>query len=201
MSAAFRTLNTPRLQLLAPEAAQAVAVADFYRRNAAHFAPWDPPLPPDHDAPEVVERALTEGAEAFAAGRAHRWWLTLADGPTISPTDDALRVIGSVHLSGLMRGAFQSCNLGYALDAVCQGRGLMHEALAAVIGEAFSPRLNLHRIQAAVRPENTRSLGVLARLGFSPVGLARGYLFIDGAWRDHQLFEHTNPGFIQPADW
>ncbi len=77
----------------------------------------------------------------------------------------------------------------------------MHEALRTVVDEAFSPRLNLHRIQAAVRPENHRSLAVLARLGFNPIGLARRYLFIDGAWRDHQLFERTNPGFIQPADW
>lgn len=197
MSAAFRTLNTPRLQLLAPDVAQAAAVAEFYRRNAAHFAPWDPPLPPDHTAPEVVERALADGADAFATGHSLRWWLTLADEPAGTP----FRVIGSVHLSGVVRGASQSCNLGYALDATCQGRGLMHEALAAVVDEAFSPRLNLHRIQAAVRPENARSLAVLARLGLRPIGLARGYLFIDGAWRDHQLFERTSPGFIQPADW
>lgn len=201
MSAACRTLTTPRLHLLAPDAAQAAAVADFYRRNAAHFAPWDPPLPPDHTAPDVVERALADGADAFAAGRALRWWLTPAPTPVGAWADAPLRVIGSVHLSGIVRGAFQSCNLGYALDATCQGRGLMHEALAAVIDEAFSPRLNLHRIQAAVRPENARSLAVLARLGFRSIGLASGYLFIDGAWRDHQLFEHTSPGFIRPADW
>ena len=104
-------------------------------------------------------------------------------------------------MSSLVRGAFQSCHLGYALDADCQGRGLMHEALRRVVDEAFSPRLNLHRIQAAVRPENQRSLAVLARLGFADIGLARAYLFIDGAWRDHQLFELTNPAFVQPADW
>jgi ribosomal-protein-alanine N-acetyltransferase len=197
VSAALHTLQTPRLQLLPPDAAQTAAVVDFYRRNAAHFAPWDPPLPPDHSTPEVVERALVDGAEAFAAGRAHRWWLTLADGAADGPA----RVIGSVHLSGLVRGAFQSCNLGYALDADCQGRGLMHEALAAVIDEAFSPRLNLHRIQAGVRPENSRSLAVLARQGFQSIGLARGYLFIAGDWRDHQLFERCNPAFIRPAHW
>jgi ribosomal-protein-alanine N-acetyltransferase len=109
--------------------------------------------------------------------------------------------VGQVHLSSLVRGAFQSCNLGYALDAGCQGRGLMHEALQAIVDEAFSPRLNLHRIQAGVRPENHRSLAVLARLGFAEIGLARAYLFIDGAWRDHRLFDLTNPSFVQQADW
>jgi len=186
-------LTTARLRLQAPDPAQAAAVADFYRRNAAHFAPWDPPLPPDHATPEVVQRALDDGAEAFAIGRGLRWWLTPADAPD--------RVIGSVHLSGVVRGAFQSCNLGYALDAACQGQGLMHEALRAIIDTAFSPRLNLHRIQAGVRPENHRSLAVLARLGFAEIGLARAYLFIDGAWRDHRLFDLTNPSFVQQADW
>jgi ribosomal-protein-alanine N-acetyltransferase len=197
VSAAYAQLHTDRLLLQAPDAtpgsAQARAVADFYRRNAAHFAPWDPPLPPDHATPERVQQALADGAEAFACGRALRWWLLPADQPG--------RVIGSVHLSGLVRGAFQSCNLGYALDAGWQGRGLMHEALAMVIDEAFSPRLNLHRLQAAVRPENARSLAVLARLGFRQIGLAQRYLFIAGDWRDHLLFDRTSPGFIRPADW
>ncbi len=197
MSAAHTRLNTIRLQLLAPDAApgstQVAAVADFYRRNAAHFAPWDPPLPTDHAEPERVQLALADAADAFAAGRAWRWWLQPAGQPG--------RVVGAVHLSGVLRGGFQSCHLGYALDAACQGQGLMAEALRAVVDEAFSPRLNLHRLQAAVRPDNQRSLGVLARLGFANIGLARQYLFIDGAWRDHWLFELTNPGFIQPADW
>jgi len=197
VSAAFTRLVTERLHLLAPDAApeagQVAAVADFYRRNAGHFAPWDPPLPADHAEPEMVQRALADGAEAFATGRALRWWL--------QPTGQAGLVIGSVHLSGVVRGGFQSCNLGYALDAGWQGRGVMHEALQAAIAEAFSPRLNLHRLQAAVRPENARSLAVLARLGFAEVGLARHYLFIAGGWRDHRLFDLTNPGFVQPADW
>lgn len=197
MSAAYTRLHTARLLLQAPDAtpgsAQVAAVADFYRRNQAHFAPWDPPLPPDHAEPDRVALALADAADAFVAGRSLRWWLQLADQPG--------RVVGSVHLSGVLRGAFQSCNLGYAIDAACQGQGLMPEALQAVLDEAFSPRLNLHRVQAGVRPENRRSLAVLARLGFRTIGLAQRYLFIDGDWRDHQLFELLNPGFIRPADW
>ena len=110
-------------------------------------------------------------------------------------------MVGSVGLSNLSRGPFQNCSLGYSLDADCQGRGLMHEALQAVIAEAFAPAINLHRLQAAARPENDRSLAVLARLGFADEGLARNYLYIDGAWRDHRLFAITNPAFVPPASW
>lgn len=85
---------------------------------------------------------------------------------------------------------------GYAMDASFEGRGLMREALEAVVAHAFSPALNLHRIQANVRPENRRSLGLPQRLGFEEEGLAREYLFIDGAWRDHRMFARRNPAFV-----
>jgi len=190
---ARRTLTTDRLQLLAPTPALADAVSDYLRRNQAHLAPWEPPLPADHAEPAVLRRSLADAALAFDGVLALRWWL--------SPRDAPGRVVGSVHLSAIARGPFQSCHLGYALDAGCEGRGLMHEALAAVVAEAFSPAVNLHRIQAAVRPENARSIALLQRTGFRDEGLARDYLFIAGAWRDHRLFARTNPGFAAPAHW
>ena len=190
-------LQTPRLMLMAPDPDPALglarAIADFRARNAVHFAPWDPPRTPDEDVPDVIQGRLTTGAAAFAAGQGWRWWLALADAPR--------RVVGQVSLSNLSRGPFQNCSLGYSLDADCQGRGLMHEALQAVIAEAFAPAIHLHRLQAAVRPENGRSLAVLARLNFADEGLARHYLYIDGAWCDHRLLAITNPAFIPPASW
>jgi ribosomal-protein-alanine N-acetyltransferase len=35
----------------------------------------------------------------------------------------------------------------------------------------------------------------MQRLGFEYEGLAREYLFIDGAWRDHQMFALRNSQF------
>lgn len=193
MAGARTELHTPRLLLQAPEPAQATEVAAFYARNSAHFAPWSPPQPPDANDRERALQALVDGRQAFVTGSACRWWLVLPQAPD--------RIVGSVHLSQIARGPFQSATLGYALDADCQGRGLMHEALAAVLAEAFSPRLNLHRVQAAILPANTRSLAVARRLGMHDEGLARDYLYIAGAWRDHRIFALTNPGFNVPADW
>ncbi len=192
-SSAATELRTERLRLRAPVPALGDAVVDFYRRNVTHFAPWDPPVANDHAAPDRVRQALADGAVAFGEGRSHRWWLLPADAPD--------RVIGSVHLSGISRGPFQNALLGYALDAAWQQRGLMGEALRAVIAEAFSPRVHLHRLQAAVQPGNARSLAVLRQLGFREEGLALDYLFIAGAWRDHLLFALTHPGFRAPEGW
>ena len=193
LTPARREITTERLLLQAGAPNLAEPLADFYRRNRRHFARWDPPTAEAfYTAAGQAERQRI-GLKAFAEGTGFRYWL--------SPSDDPQRVIGSVHFSQIARGAFHNCVLGYALDERCQGRGLMHEALSAAIEEMFSPLVNLHRIQAAYRPENKRSAAVLARLGFRVEGLAKDYLFIDGAWRDHQLTALTNPEFNEPSDW
>lgn len=193
LTPARREITTNRLLMRAGDEALADAVALFYQRNRSHFARWDPPtIEAFYTGAGQAER-IRLGLKAFAEGSAFRYWL--------SPLGEPGHIVGSVHFSQVARGAFHNCVLGYALDEQCQGRGLMHEAASAGIEEMFSPRVNLHRIQAAYRPENKRSGAVLARLGFRPEGLARDYLFIDGAWRDHQLTALTNPDFSEPPDW
>ncbi len=193
LTPARRELMTERLLLQAGDETLAESVTDFYSRNRRHFAPWDPPTADSFYTAATQAERIRLGLKAFAEGAGFRYWLSLSTEPA--------RVIGSIHFSQIARGAFHSCVLGYALDEFCQGRGLMHEALSATIDEMFSPQVNLHRIQAAYRPENKRSAAVLARLGFRPEGLAKDYLFIAGAWRDHQLTALTNPMFNEPSDW
>ena len=55
--------------------------------------------------------------------------------------------------------------------------------------------LRLHRVQANHLPENQRSARLLQRLGFRVEGLAREYLYINGAWRDHVLTALTYQQF------
>jgi ribosomal-protein-alanine N-acetyltransferase len=186
-------LLTARLRLVAAHDRLAGALADFQERNRAHLAPWDPPAAPDFFTEAAQAQRLREGAAAFAAGTGFRYLM--------QPIGDPTRVIGSLHFSNVVRGAFQSCSLGYALDQQFEGQALMSEALRCAIGEMFSPRINLHRIQAAFRPENWRSSDVLKRLGFQDEGLANDYLFIDGMWRMHRLVALINKNFKTPAAW
>jgi ribosomal-protein-alanine N-acetyltransferase len=184
---------TDRLLLVASEPGMTLAVRDFQRRNRRHFAPWDPPTAEVFFTEDFQRERLHQAAEAFAADTAWRWWLV--------PQDQPGMVIGSVHVSQVSRGAFQSAMLGYALDAAAQGHGLMHEALQATLDEVFGPIVNLHRLQANHRPENLRSAAVLQRLGFHREGVAPQYLFIDGAWRDHVVNAKLNPSFRRPSGW
>ena len=71
----------------------------------------------------------------------------------------------------------------------------MREALIAIVEHAFSHEIHLHRIQANVRPENLRSLRLLESLGFEREGIAKDYLFINGAWRDHVMLALRNHNF------
>lgn len=177
-------LATERLLLRASDAALAAAVADYLRRNRAAHAPWSPPMAVAAFTEAGQRERLAAAALAEAAGTQIGWFL-LARG-------DERTVIGHLRFSQIARGPFCNAVLGYAIDHAHEGRGLMHEALIAALADVFSARVGLHRVQANARPENTRSLALLQRLGFAREGLAPHYLFIDGAWRDHVLTARIN---------
>ena len=62
--------------------------------------------------------------------------------------------------------------IGYALAREWWGRGIMREALSALIGHAFGA-CELHRVEAEVDPDNRPSNAVLASLGFTCEGRLR----------------------------
>lgn len=178
-------IGTPRLRIEAAAARHARLHPPYFARNREHFAPWDPPRPPDLASIAYWQGQLEEARADFAEGRAAHFVLFergAADAP----------LIGRVNFTQIFRGPLQSCVLGYQIDRDFERRGLMHEALIACIDYMFR-EFGLHRIQAAHRLENDRSARLLARLGFERIGIAREYLFIDGAWRDHVLNALTNP--------
>src|SRR5687768_10531165 len=66
-------------------------------------------------------------------------------------------IIGSINLSQISRGGFQSAYLGYFVGEPYSKRGYMTEAMELMLRHAFE-RLRLHRIEANVQPENSPSL-------------------------------------------
>lgn len=98
---------------------------------------------------------------------------------------------GTIGLSNLALGPFRSASVGYWVDQKRNGRGLASLALAAMVEHSFS-QVRLHRLEAATLPDNIASQRVLEKNRFEPIGLARSYLHISGAWRDHILFQRTN---------
>jgi [ribosomal protein S5]-alanine N-acetyltransferase len=178
-------VETDRLIIRVPDAVDVPEVVRYYRDNRDFLQPFSPTFTPEQFdvaawQAQVIERQLEyarrESFRAFIWARA-----------------DPARIIGNVNLTMVVRGAFDSCVLGYNLAESAQGRGYMTEAVRAVVGLAFHD-WGLHRIAAAYMPRNERSAAVLERCGFKIEGHAPAYLRIDGRWEDHVLTAVLNDG-------
>lgn len=176
-------------------AADAAALLEFQNRNRDHLKRWMPPLPKGFHTLHYWRRWCAGAADLFEQDRSVRMVIRHADANARDP--DA-PILGQVNLNNIVRGAFQAAHLGYHLDRDAEGRGLMGESLSLVIGYAFGP-FRLHRLMAGYVVGNARSARVLARLNFRVDGIAKDYLYIDGAWRDHVLTALTDPSGQPPA--
>lgn len=137
------------------------------QENRAHHLPWVEPFTDDAGFDTWFARSLTSATLGLVA--------RAADG----------RIAGVVNLNEIVMGPFQSCYLGYYGMAWCAGQGLMTEAVRLATRFAFDT-LGLHRVEANIQPGNLRSIALARRLGFRHEGFSPRYLFIAGAWRDHE---------------
>lgn len=183
-------LHTPRLCVHLPPPDDAPALLAYFAANDARFAPFDPPHPPGFLTLPFWRGRLAQNRAEAHDDRSYRFFLRSADDPT-GP------VLGAIGLTGIARGPSQRANVGFSVDGAHEGIGLMREALEAVLGLAWGP-LALHRLEAGHLPDNHRSAGLLARLGFAVEGYAPRYLFINGAWRDHVLRAAVSPLDLPP---
>ncbi|MGA5508888.1 GNAT family N-acetyltransferase [Streptomyces umbrinus] len=101
------------------------------------------------------------------------------------------RVIGfaRIGLSGVQAG-----KLGYAIAAKEWGHGYATDAARALVTYVFK-ELGLHRVTAAIGPDNVGSIAVVRQLGFTREGTLRDHVFTNGAWRDSVLFS------VLAAEW
>jgi [ribosomal protein S5]-alanine N-acetyltransferase len=171
-------LQTARLILKVLGPGFARQSLDYYTRNQAFLAEWNPtPTADFYTLPYHQERLRVE-LSMIEEGRMARFWL-------FKRVDTAYTTaIGNIAFNNIVRGAFQSCHLGYQLDEREVNQGLITEALRRAIDYVFDD-LMLHRIEANIMPRNQRSRRVAEKLGFAEEGLARQYLKINGVWEDH----------------
>lgn len=177
--------TTERLHLKVLSATFAPQVLRYFEHNAAFRQPWSP-IPPAHFLTLAHQRQrLTDDWTAMERGASVRLWLFKRDDAALAT------ILGFVSLSNIVRGAFQSCNVGYEMSSDQLNQGYITEALRAVIELAFGA-IRLHRLEANIMPRNVRSLRVVEKLGFVAEGLARKYLKINGVWEDHQHYVLLN---------
>ncbi|MER6070475.1 GNAT family protein [Streptomyces sp. NPDC001817] len=158
--------------------ADAGALCAAYVDNRDHLRPWEPRRPESFFT-EAGQRERIDGQlRLFSEGGLVPFVFQAADG----------RIVGTITLNGIIRGALSSSPVGYWVAAGQQSRGLATAAVRRVCRIAREV-VGLHRIEASTLLGNTGSQRVLAKCGFEPIGLAPKYLHIDGAWRDCRLFQ------------
>ncbi|MFC4909126.1 GNAT family N-acetyltransferase [Actinomadura gamaensis] len=155
----------------------AAELAALYAANREFLAPWEPARDEDFFTEARQRALLAVMLDDHARGKAMP--RVILDGGEIA---------GRVNLVDIVRGAFQSGNLGYWVSGTANGRGLATRAVADIVRIAFED-LDLHRVQAATLVHNARSQKVLERNGFVRCGLAPDYCKIAGRWQDHVLYQ------------
>jgi [ribosomal protein S5]-alanine N-acetyltransferase len=117
-----------------------------------------------------------------------QWYARTLSGPNLSliaRESASGEVVGVINLNEIVMGVFKSAYLGYYGMQRFSRTGMMTEALIAAAAFAFD-ELGLHRLEANIQPDNHASLALARRAGFQKEGYSPRYLFLDGAWRDHE---------------
>jgi ribosomal-protein-alanine N-acetyltransferase len=178
-------LQSERLILRTLGADDAPAVLEYHQRCWPFVAPWSPRVDAEFFTLAGQHARLETERTSRMVGSGVRFYLFRRDDP-------AGPIVGDLHFSSIIRGAFQSCFIGYKMDGGATNRGYMTEALRRGAEFAFMD-LRLHRLEANIMPRNLASRRVVTKLGFAEEGLARKYLKINGVWEDHLHYVLLNP--------
>jgi ribosomal-protein-alanine N-acetyltransferase len=158
------------------------ALAELYAENRQFLSPYQPLRPELY----YTKAGQLEALAVLLAQRASGSAVPLAI------TDSGGAVVGAITLASIIRGALQSCSVGYWLAEHAQGQGLATAALREAAELAFGD-LCLHRMQAETAIHNVRSQRLLLRVGFEQYGEARSYMHIAGEWEDNLLYQLLTP--------
>jgi ribosomal-protein-alanine N-acetyltransferase len=157
------------------------------------------------DAPEILslrsdekvmqyigrERAKTlEEAEAFATritedvknNEGITWRINLKEMPG--------KLIGTIGFWRILKPHYRA-EIGYMISPDFWGKGLMNEAMQAVIDFGFTT-MQLHSIEAHVDALNMASAGILAKHGFIKEGHFKEDFFFAGKFRDTMIYSLLN---------
>ncbi len=146
--------------------------------SAGFLEPWEPSWTGDELSKPSFKARLGRANSELENGTGHIFFIfEQASG----------LLVGGISLGNIRYGMVRSGQIGYWMGEAYAGKGLMQDAVKALISFGFE-KLRLHRLEAACIPGNERSVAVLQKTGFTQEGLLKSYLKINGKWQDHLLF-------------
>ncbi len=108
-------------------------------------------------------------------------------------------IMGMINMSQIFLKGFQNAYLGYYLFAEFSGKGFMTDAIELIMKFAFQD-LKLHRLEANIQPQNSSSINLVKRCGFTKEGFSRKYLKIGGQWRDHEHWAIIKEDWVESSN-
>ena len=121
--------------------------------------------------------------ETLAQNKGITWCLCLKENPE--------EHVGSIGLWRIEAENYRA-EIGYMLEPRLQGRGLMYEALQAVVEYGFR-QMKLHSIEAQLSPQNGASAALLKKAGFVQEGLFKENYFWQGRFLDSAVYSLLTP--------
>jgi [ribosomal protein S5]-alanine N-acetyltransferase len=165
----FFTTNRLLLRQIQPTDAKAL-FETFSDQEAMEFYGHEP-----HQSLDDTQALIQQIQARYAQREAIRWGITLKGEET---------VIGSCGFHHFGPG-FHRAETGYELKRAFWGKGIMFEAMSAILTYGFT-QLELHRVEAIIDIANERSKGLLLKLGFTYEGnLRQRYSFRDRFEDEH----------------
>lgn len=149
----------------------------------AEYTSWEPVRSLEEARNEIQEYSL----KLFDEGRGYRWAMI---------DKSRGKLVGTCGFYNWDKERGRRAEIGYDLDRACWGKGMMKEALEAIIQFGFD-EMGLNRIEALVDPRNSRSKALLSSLYFKEEGVLREHTYFRGRYWDdvsYSLLKHEWPG-------
>src|SRR5262249_35175824 len=124
-------------------------------------------------------RMIDEGTQANAYVA---WAIELKTDP---------KLIGTINVWNIQKDHYRA-EIGYALHPRFQGRGLMQEAITAVLDYGFKT-MKLHSFEANVNPGNIKSIRLLEKNEFVREAYHREDHYYNGHFLDSAIYALINP--------
>ena len=174
----FPVLHTGRLVLRKMEPADADALL-FLRSDPTILQYLDrDPIHSTAEAALFIKRI----ADSVDRNEGINWGISLKDDPTL---------IGTIGFWRLLKEHFRA-EIGYLLHPQHWGKGLVSEAIAAVMEYGWND-MGLHSVEANVNPQNAASIRVLQKAGFVQEAYFRQNYFYRGRFLDSLIFSKLCP--------
>lgn len=176
MNTYYRT-NRLILQILTPYYTKQVLT--FYDENKEFFEQWEAERPSNFYTFPYQKATLSAEYNHIIKSEYLRFY--------VFEKENQDKIIGTVSFSNFLRGAFETCTIGYKFHHDYCQKGYATEALSFSIPLVFQD-LKMHRIEALVHPYNLPSKKLLDKLAFEPEGIVKKAVLLNGVWQDHEKY-------------